>query len=80
MVETGPPTTLLGQEHKGFDARAAVQIALGAVLLLVLFGAELRQHFGLRLDSLITVAVVWWVVTMPAGRRAEAVDFGPLED
>jgi hypothetical protein len=38
---------------------AAVKAVIGVVLLLVLFGAELRLHFGLRLDATITVIGIW---------------------
>jgi hypothetical protein len=30
------------------------------VLLLVLCSAEVRLRFGLRLDTIITVAAIWW--------------------
>jgi hypothetical protein len=35
------------------------KVGIGVVLLLILFGAELRLHFGLRLDAIITVAGIW---------------------
>jgi len=38
---------------------ALLKIAAGGILLLKLFGAELRLNFGLRFDSLITLAGIW---------------------
>jgi hypothetical protein len=35
------------------------KIGIGALLLLMLFGAELRLHFGLRLDTIVTAAGIW---------------------
>ena len=37
----------------------AAMIAFAAVLVLVLFGAELRRHFGLGLDAIIAAAAIW---------------------
>ena len=28
--------------------------------MLALFDAEVRLHFGLRLDTVITAAAIWW--------------------
>jgi len=53
VVETAPPAMLLEPAHKGLDARTAVRIALGMMLLLVLFGAELpcdRWRVGVDQD------------------------------
>jgi hypothetical protein len=36
-----------------------VKIGIGVVLLLMLFGAELRLQFGLRLDTIVTLAGIW---------------------
>ena len=44
---------------------SAARVAVGAVLLLALFGAEVRLHFGPRLDTILTLAVLaafWWRV------------------
>jgi hypothetical protein len=35
------------------------KMGIGAVLLLMLFGAELRLQFGLRLDTIVTLAGIW---------------------
>jgi hypothetical protein len=35
------------------------KVGIGALLLLMLFGAELRLHFGLRLDTIVTAAGIW---------------------
>jgi hypothetical protein len=60
MGERAQPHMLPGTNRNGFDAPTAARIAIGVVLLLVLFGAELRLHFGLRLDTIITAAAIWW--------------------
>ena len=39
---------------------AAAKVAIGVVLLLVLCSTEVRLRFGLRLDTIITVAAIWW--------------------
>ncbi len=46
--------------RRGFDLPAAAKVAVGAVLLLALLDAEVRLHFGLGLDTLITAAAIWW--------------------
>ena len=44
---------------RGGETRpAAVKVAVGVVLLLMLCGAEVRLHFGLRLDTIITVVAI----------------------
>jgi hypothetical protein len=58
--EKAHPITPPGADRKGMDAPTAARIAVGVVLLLTLFGAELRLHFGLRLDTIITAAAIWW--------------------
>jgi len=35
------------------------KVGTGVLLLLMLFGAELRLHFGLRLDTIVTLAGIW---------------------
>jgi hypothetical protein len=35
------------------------KVGVGVVLLLMLFGAELRLRFGVRLDTIITIAGIW---------------------
>jgi ABC-type enterochelin transport system permease subunit len=37
----------------------AAKIGIGVVLLLMLFSAELRLNFGLRFDTVITLAGIW---------------------
>ncbi len=49
-----------GARREGFDPPAAAKIAVGVVALLVLCSAEARLHFGLRLDTIITAAAIWW--------------------
>ncbi len=49
-----------GPGRKGFDLPAAAKVAVGAVLLLALLDAEVRLHFGLGLDTLVTAAAIWW--------------------
>ncbi len=44
----------------GWGLAASAKVAVGVVLMLALFDAELRLHFGLRLDTIITAAVIWW--------------------
>jgi hypothetical protein len=39
-------------------ARAA-KVCTGAVLMLALFGAEVKLHFGPRLDTVVTLAGIW---------------------
>ena len=54
------PAVLPGVSQEGFDLPAAAKLAVGAVALLVLCSAEVRLHFGLRLDTIITAAAIWW--------------------
>jgi hypothetical protein len=35
------------------------KLCTGAVLLLALFGAEVKLHFGPRLDAVVTLAGIW---------------------
>jgi hypothetical protein len=51
---------LPGSSRGGRSLPAAVKVALGAVLLLVLCSAEIRLNFGLRLDMIIMAAAIWW--------------------
>ncbi len=51
---------LPGASQEGFGLPAAAKIAVGVVALLVLCSAEVRLHFGLRLDTIITAAPIWW--------------------
>ena len=50
---------LPGPDRGGGDLSAAVKVAIGVVLLLVLCSAEVRLHFGLRLDAIVTAAAIW---------------------
>ncbi|MGP8027204.1 MAG: hypothetical protein ACLPJJ_10890 [Acidocella sp.] len=51
---------LPGSSRGGGNLPAAAKIAVGVVALLVLCSAEVRLHFGLRLDTIITAAAIWW--------------------
>ena len=51
---------LPGASQEGGGLPAAAKIAVGVVALLVLCSAEVRLHFGLRLDTIITAAAIWW--------------------
>jgi len=48
------------------------RVAIGAVLVLMLLGAELRLRFGLRLDMFITFAAIWsyWRFCLRQDQRA----------
>ena len=50
---------LPGSSRGGGNLPTAAKVAIGAVLLLVLCSAEVRLQFGLRLDAIITVVVIW---------------------
>src|SRR5271154_3623920 len=43
----------------GENLSAALKVAGGVVLFLALCSAEVRLHFGLRLDVIITAVVIW---------------------
>jgi hypothetical protein len=43
----------------GFGLGNMAKIGIGVVLLLMLFGAELRLQFGLRFDTIVTLAGIW---------------------
>ena len=60
-VAAAPPLMSLPAEPGNGRAGMAnaAKFAIGAILLLMLFGAELRLHFGLRLDTVVTVAGMW---------------------
>jgi hypothetical protein len=53
----------------GVMARAA-KVLVGVVLLLMLFGAEMRLHFGMRLGSIVPLLALWlfWCFAL---RRAD---------
>jgi len=63
---------LPGAGQEGFDLPAAAKIAVGVVALLVLCSAEVRLHFGLRLDTIITAAAIWWFWRWCARKSAMA--------
>lgn len=44
---------------KSSDFAQVAKIGIGVVLLLMLFGAELRLRFGFRLDMIMTLVGVW---------------------
>ena len=50
-----PPEQTVG----GIGLGQAAKIGGGLVLLLMLFGAELRLRFGLRLDMIVTLLAAW---------------------
>ena len=50
---------LPGSSRGGENLPAAIKIAIGVVLLLALCSAEVWLHFGLRLDAIITMVVIW---------------------
>ncbi|MBW4093085.1 MAG: hypothetical protein HIU82_18585 [Proteobacteria bacterium] len=54
------PGMLRGPSRAGFDLPIAPKVAVGAVPLLALLDAEVRLHFGLGLDTLVTGAAIWW--------------------
>jgi hypothetical protein len=45
--------------QNGARFNQATKLAIGTILLLMLFGAELRLHFGIRFDTFITLAAIW---------------------
>jgi hypothetical protein len=53
-------TTSAAPGGKGLDLAAVAKLAVGVVLMLALFDAEMRLRFGLRLDTVITAAALWW--------------------
>jgi hypothetical protein len=48
-----------GGDVSGFALGNVAKIGLGVVLLLMLFGTELRLNFGLRFDTIVTLAGIW---------------------
>ena len=54
------PAVLPGASQEGFGLPAAAKVAVGVVALLVLCSAEVRLHFGLRVDTFLTAAAIWW--------------------
>jgi hypothetical protein len=65
FVGSGRPASALGLGAKtpGGDAPSLpgtfVRIAIGVLLLLMLFSAELRLHFGLRFDTILMLGGIW---------------------
>lgn len=53
------PSSNKAASREGLGLGQVSKIGIGAVLLLMLFGAELRLHFGLRFDTIITLAGIW---------------------
>jgi hypothetical protein len=58
-MEGASLAVLPGSSRGGGNLPAAAKVAIGEVLLLMLCSAEVRLHFGLRLDAIITVAAIW---------------------
>ena len=48
-----------GSSRGGGNLPAAAKVAIGAALLQALRSTEVRLHFGLRLDTIITVVAIW---------------------
>ncbi len=48
---------------------SAARACTGAVMLLALFGAELRLHFGPKLETVVSLAAVWafWRLCLRSG-------------
>jgi hypothetical protein len=44
---------------RNYDFAQVAKIMVGVVLLLMLFGAELRLRFGFRLDTIMTLIGLW---------------------
>jgi predicted ATPase len=59
MADGAGLAVLPGSSRAGGNLPAAAKLVIGVVLLLVLCSAEVRLHFGLRLDAIITVAAIW---------------------
>jgi len=55
-AKIGPPIDL---EPSAINLAGAGKVCKGAVLLLALFGAEVKLHFGPRLDTVVTLAAIW---------------------
>jgi hypothetical protein len=53
------PAQTLTWQPSGSALSSLARVAIGAVLVLMLLGAELRLRFGLRLDMFITLAAIW---------------------
>ena len=71
-ASSGPGTVETWQAGVGLASVA--KLGVGAVLMLMLFGAEVRLHFGPRLDTLATLVGIWafWRLCLrsaPFGRR-----------
>ena len=69
MDDDGPFVNCDGRAGKAVEAAKpassdsglarAAKVLIGVVLLLMLFGAEIRLHFGLRLGSIVTLVAIW---------------------
>ena len=71
MSGGGRPAEVARGARPGAGIARAAKIGIGVVLLLMLFGAEIRLHFGLRLGSIVTLVAIWifWLFAL---RRADA--------
>ena len=72
MAGSTGPAVLPGASQEGGGLPAAAKIAVAVVALLVLCSAEVRLHFGLRLDTIITAAAIWWFWRWCARKSAMA--------
>ena len=70
---------LSGPSPGGSGLPVAAKIAAGVVALLALCNAEVRLHFGLRLDTIITAAAIWWFWRWCRARRRQS-EGGPDTD
>ena len=59
MAEGAGLAVLPGSSRGRGNLPAAAKVAIGVVLLLVLFSADVRLHFGIRLDAIITLLAIW---------------------
>jgi hypothetical protein len=62
-----------GASRGGGNLPAAAKGAIGAVLFLALCTAEVRPHFVLRLDAIITLVATWGFWRWCCGGRGAMV-------
>jgi hypothetical protein len=60
MAGKAHTTTSTAPGGKALDLAIVAKLGVGVVLTLALFDAEMRLRFGLRLDTVITAAALWW--------------------
>lgn len=66
------PAQTLTWQRSGSALSSLARVGIGAVLVLMLLGAEVRLRFGLRLDMFITLAAIWayWRLCLRQDQRA----------